>query len=63
MMKPILYATLALVFTAAAHAATTITETFTNTTGSVIPDGDLSGLVQTLTPPPPSAPLPPFPFA
>ncbi len=48
-MKPILFAALTLTLTGAAHAAT-ITETFTNTTGSVIPDGDLSGLVQSINP-------------
>jgi subtilisin-like proprotein convertase family protein len=49
-MKTTLFATLTLVLTGAAHAATTITETFTNSTGSTIPDGDLSGLVQTINP-------------
>lgn len=49
-MKSPIALTLALVLTGAVHAATTITETFTNSTGSIIPDGDLSGLVQSLTP-------------
>lgn len=49
-MKPLAFLAAAALLTTAAHAATTITENFTNTTGSVIPDGDPSGLVQTLTP-------------
>lgn len=41
---------LAFVLTGATQASTTITETFSNSTSTAIPDGDLNGLVQTLTP-------------
>jgi hypothetical protein len=42
---------LALLLTAgAATASTIVTETFSMSTAAVIPDGDLSGLVQTITP-------------
>jgi hypothetical protein len=39
-----------LITAGAASAATIVTETFTMSTASVIPDGDLSGLVQTINP-------------
>lgn len=49
-MKSTSLFTLLLLTAGSATAATVVTETFSMSTATVIPDGDLSGLVQTITP-------------
>ena len=49
-MKSTSLFTLLLLTAGSASAATVVTETFSMSTATVIPDGDLSGLVQTITP-------------
>jgi hypothetical protein len=49
-MKPSYLLTALLLSAGTATAATIVTETFTMSTASIIPDGDLSGVVQTINP-------------